>query len=111
MRSTSRHAPHSSRRKSALRRFIQHLTSIRFIYIFTAFYSVGEGPVAFLYSAEVFPTVQREQGMAWAVAVNNFFAAALGLTFPRMLRALTPVGACESEPKEFSNSRTRLTEA
>lgn len=26
-----------------------------FIYIFTAFYSVGEGPVCFLYGAEVFP--------------------------------------------------------
>lgn len=46
-----------------------------------------------MYSAEVFPTVQREQGMAWAVCVNNFFAGLLGLTFPRMLRALTPTGA------------------
>jgi hypothetical protein len=67
----------------------------RFIYVFTAFYSVGEGPVAFLYSAEVFPLVQREQGMAWAVFVNNFFASALGLTFPPMLRAFGAVGACE----------------
>ena len=24
---------------------------------------MGEGPVAFQYSAEVFPTIQREQGM------------------------------------------------
>lgn len=34
---------------------------------------MGEGPVAFQYSAEVFPNIQREQGMAWAVAVNNTF--------------------------------------
>jgi hypothetical protein len=29
--------------------------------------------VAFQYSAEVFPTIQREQGMAWAVCINNTF--------------------------------------
>ncbi len=36
-------------------------------------YSLGEGPVAFQYSAEVFPTIQREQGMAWVVCINNTF--------------------------------------
>jgi hypothetical protein len=36
-------------------------------------YSLGEGPVAFQYSAEVFPTIHREQGMAWAVCINNTF--------------------------------------
>ncbi|CBQ73436.1 conserved hypothetical protein [Sporisorium reilianum SRZ2] len=64
-----------------------------FIYIFTAFYSVGEGPVPFTYSAEVFPLAQREQGMAWAVATCLFWAAVLSITFPRMLRAMTPTGA------------------
>jgi hypothetical protein len=44
-----------------------------FVYLFTICYSLGEGPVAFQYSAEVFPTIQREQGMAWAVFINNFF--------------------------------------
>jgi len=46
---------------------------LRFIYLFTIAYSLGEGPVAFQYSAEVFPTIQREQGMAWAVCINNTF--------------------------------------
>ena len=45
----------------------------RFVYLFTIAYSMGEGPVAFQYSAEVFPNIQREQGMAWAVCVNNTF--------------------------------------
>lgn len=36
-------------------------------------YSFGEGPVAFQYSAEVFPNIQREQGMAFVVFINNFF--------------------------------------
>jgi hypothetical protein len=44
-----------------------------FVYLFTICYSLGEGPVAFQYSAEVFPTIQREQGMAWAVCINNTF--------------------------------------
>lgn len=46
---------------------------ILFVYLFTIMYSLGEGPVAFQYSAEVFPTIQREQGMAWAVCINNTF--------------------------------------
>ena len=94
--------------------FIQNQTArtaavATFVYIFTIFYSVGEGPVPFMYSAEVFPLLQREQGMAFAVAWNNLWGATLGLTvrghphpprcedadwqFPTMLRALTPQGA------------------
>ncbi|KAL4732177.1 hypothetical protein ACLX1H_001185 [Fusarium chlamydosporum] len=66
---------------------------VLFVYLFTIAYSLGEGPVAFQYSAEVFPTIQREQGMAWAVCINNTFAGVLGLTFPRMAHAMTPTGA------------------
>ncbi|EKV13094.1 MFS sugar transporter, putative [Penicillium digitatum] len=64
-----------------------------FIYLFDAFYSPGEGPVPFTYSAEVFPLSHREVGMAWAVATNNFWAAVISLTFPWMLRKFTPQGA------------------
>jgi len=64
-----------------------------FIYLFTIAYSLGEGPVAFQYSAEVFPTIQREQGMAWVVCINNTFAGILSLTFPRMVQVMTQTGA------------------
>lgn len=64
-----------------------------FIYLFDIFYSPGEGPVPFTYSAEVFPLSHREMGMSWAVATNNFWATVLSLTFPRMLQAMTPQGA------------------
>ncbi|KAK2778110.1 hypothetical protein FQN53_001877 [Emmonsiellopsis sp. PD_33] len=64
-----------------------------FVYLFCAFYSPGEGPVPFTYSAEVFPLSHREIGMAWAVATNNFWAAVLALTFKRLLRAFKPQGA------------------
>ncbi|KAH9862671.1 hypothetical protein J1614_010764 [Plenodomus biglobosus] len=66
---------------------------VLFVYLFTIMYSLGEGPVAFQYSAEVFPTIQREQGMAWAVCINNTFAGILSLTFPRMKTVMTPTGA------------------
>ncbi|KAL9035899.1 MAG: hypothetical protein Q9214_006378 [Letrouitia sp. 1 TL-2023] len=71
-----------------------HLGMIAFfIFLFAAFYSPGEGPVPFTYSAEVFPLSHREVGMSWAVATCLFWAAVLSITFPRLLRAFHPVGA------------------
>ncbi|KAJ5735526.1 uncharacterized protein N7483_000651 [Penicillium malachiteum] len=64
-----------------------------FIFLFAGFYSPGEGPVPFTYSAEVFPLSHREVGMSWAVATCLGWAAVLSITFPRMLWAMTPTGA------------------
>ncbi|KAH7169942.1 hexose transporter [Dactylonectria macrodidyma] len=64
-----------------------------FIYLYVAFYSPGEGPIAFVYSSEVFPLSHREVGMSWAVATNNFWAVIVGLTFPPMLQALKAQGS------------------
>ncbi|KAF9064148.1 hypothetical protein BDP27DRAFT_1334024 [Rhodocollybia butyracea] len=64
-----------------------------FVFSFAAIYSPGEGPVPFTYSAEVFPLTHREMGMSWAVATCFFWAAVLGVTFPRMLDVMTPQGA------------------
>jgi len=52
-----------------------------FIYIFAAFYSPGEGPVPFTYSAECFPLTHREVGM-----VSSFILQR------NDVRSLTPVG-------------------
>ncbi|KAJ5918825.1 hypothetical protein N7454_009969 [Penicillium verhagenii] len=71
-----------------------HLGSIAlFVFMFAAFYSPGEGPVPFTYSAEVFPLSHREVGMSWAVAVCLGWAAVLSITFPRMLWAMSATGA------------------
>jgi hypothetical protein len=71
-----------------------HLAMIAFfVFLFAAFYSPGEGPVPFTYSAEVFPLSHREVGMSWAVATCLFWAAVLTITFPRMLAVLSPQGA------------------
>lgn len=64
-----------------------------FVYLFAAFYSPGEGPVPFAYSAEVFPLSHREVGMGFAVATCLFWAAVLGMTFPFLLRSVGTVGA------------------
>jgi hypothetical protein len=37
-----------------------------FIFVFFFFYSWGQGPVAFAYSSEIFPLLNREQGMSFA---------------------------------------------
>jgi Sugar (and other) transporter len=66
-----------------------------FVFLFAAFYSPGEGPVPFTYSAEIFPLAQREQGMAWAVSTCLFWAAVLSITFPRLLQAFTPTGGAQ----------------
>ncbi|KAH8689357.1 hypothetical protein BGW36DRAFT_351598 [Talaromyces proteolyticus] len=63
-----------------------------FVYIFAMFYSPGEGPVPFAYSAEVFPLSHRELGMGWAVATCLFWAAILSIFLPLMLDTMQPVG-------------------
>ena len=57
-----------------------------FVFIFAAFYSPGEGPVPFTYSAEVFPLSHREVGMSWAVATNSTFSRN---SRPRLLTKFT----------------------
>ncbi|KAI0376584.1 hypothetical protein F5Y04DRAFT_292502 [Hypomontagnella monticulosa] len=64
-----------------------------FIYIFAMFYSPGEGPVPYTYSAEVFPLSHREVGMSWAVSSCLFWAAVLSVTFPKILAATGVLGA------------------
>ena len=62
-----------------------------FVYIFAIFYSPGEGPVPFTYSAEVFPLSHRELGMGWAVATCLFWATVLTMFLPLMLTAMNTV--------------------
>ncbi|KAL8773575.1 MAG: hypothetical protein Q9209_001680 [Squamulea sp. 1 TL-2023] len=64
-----------------------------FVYLFAAFYSPGEGPVPFTYSAEAFPLFHREVGMSLAVSINLFWAAVLTVVYPKLSDALTPTGA------------------
>lgn len=53
------------------------------VYFFTTFYSLGQGPVSFTYSPEVFPLVYREIDMSMAVSANFFGAGLLTLFVPQ----------------------------
>ncbi|KAI1486003.1 sugar transporter-domain-containing protein [Biscogniauxia mediterranea] len=64
-----------------------------FVFLFAAFYSPGEGPVPFTYSAEVYPLSHREVGMGFAVATCLGWAAVLSITFPFILHRLGTLGA------------------
>lgn len=61
--------------------------------MYTAFYSSGEGPVPFTYSAEVYPLYIRELGMSLATATTWTFNFIVSLTFPALLDAFKPQGA------------------
>ncbi|KAF7350573.1 MFS domain-containing protein [Mycena sanguinolenta] len=63
------------------------------IYLFGMFYSPGEGPVPFTYSAEAFPLYIRNLGMSFATATTWFFNFVLSITFPSLLAAFKPQGA------------------
>ncbi|KAJ6565818.1 hypothetical protein DFH09DRAFT_1363614 [Mycena vulgaris] len=63
------------------------------IYLFGIFYSPGEGPVPFTYSAEAFPLYIRDLGMSFATATTWFFNFVLSITFPSLLQAFKPQGA------------------
>lgn len=63
------------------------------MYLFEVFYSPGEGPVPFTYSAEAFPVHVREVGMSWATATTWCFNFILSFTWPHLLTAFKPQGA------------------
>ncbi|OCF36436.1 D-xylose-proton symporter [Kwoniella heveanensis BCC8398] len=64
-----------------------------FIYLYDCFYSSGEGPVPFTYSAEVYDLSHREVGMSLATAVLWGFNFIVAFTFPKLLTAFKPQGA------------------
>ena len=74
-----------------------------FIYIFAMFYSPGEGPVPFAYSAEVFPLSHREVGMGFAVATCLFWACVLTMFLPLMLLAMGTVRYSQLPISDIAN--------
>jgi len=63
------------------------------IYLFGIFYSPGEGPVPFTYSAEAFPLYIREIGMSYATSLTWLFNFVLSISFPTLLKTFKPQGA------------------
>ncbi len=63
------------------------------MYLFSVFYSPGEGPVPFVYSAESMPLYVRDLGMSMATATLWLFNFMLAITFPSFQVAFTNAGA------------------
>ncbi|KAI9717943.1 MAG: hypothetical protein M1828_007035 [Chrysothrix sp. TS-e1954] len=63
------------------------------MYLFSAAYSPGEGPVPFTYSSECMPLYVRALGMSVFTAVTWFCCFLLAITFPKFLQAFGPFGA------------------
>ncbi|KAF2465801.1 uncharacterized protein BDR25DRAFT_378490 [Lindgomyces ingoldianus] len=64
-----------------------------FIFLFTALYGPGMGPLPSIYFSESFPLSHREIGGAFTICVNNAVGSALTLSFPSLLAKITPTGA------------------
>lgn len=54
-----------------------------------SFFSVGLGPITWVYSSEIFPTAMRAQGTSLAVAVNRLVSGAVSMSFLSISREIT----------------------
>ncbi|KAL8824380.1 MAG: hypothetical protein Q9191_005092 [Dirinaria sp. TL-2023a] len=63
------------------------------MYLFTIFYSPGQGPVPFVYAAESMPLYVRDLGMSMATATLWLFNFLLAVTFPSFEDTFGKAGA------------------
>ncbi|XP_048133595.1 polyol transporter 5-like [Rhodamnia argentea] len=54
-----------------------------------SFFSIGLGPITWVYSSEVFPTRLRAQGTSLAIAVNRLVSGAVAMSFLSISREIT----------------------
>ncbi|KAK1414463.1 hypothetical protein QVD17_30207 [Tagetes erecta] len=60
---------------------------------YVAFFSIGMGPVTWVYSSEIFPLRLRAQGCSMGVAINRVVSGAVSMTFLSLYKAITIGGA------------------
>ncbi|KAJ0077354.1 hypothetical protein Patl1_36353 [Pistacia atlantica] len=60
---------------------------------FVAFFAIGMGPIAWVYSSEIFPLKLRAQGASMGVAMNRLVSGVVGMTFLSLYKAITIGGA------------------
>ncbi|KAG6658468.1 probable polyol transporter 6 [Carya illinoinensis] len=54
-----------------------------------SFFSIGLGPVTWVYSSEIFPTRLRAQGSSLAISVNRLVSGVVAMTFLSISRGIT----------------------
>ncbi|ONM59089.1 Putative polyol transporter 1 [Zea mays] len=60
---------------------------------YVAFFSIGLGPITWVYSSEVFPLHVRAMGCALGVASNRLTSGVISMTFISLSKAITIGGA------------------
>ncbi|KAK1561024.1 hypothetical protein Q3G72_033560 [Acer saccharum] len=60
---------------------------------YVAFFSIGMGPITWVYSSEIFPLKLRAQGTSMGVAVNRLTSGVISTTFISLYEAMTIGGA------------------
>ncbi|KAI3815170.1 hypothetical protein L1987_14828 [Smallanthus sonchifolius] len=60
---------------------------------YVAFFSIGMGPITWVYSSEIFPLRLRAQGCSMGVAMNRVVSGTIGMTFISLFKAITIGGA------------------
>lgn len=59
---------------------------------YVGFFSIGMGPIAWVYSSEIFPLKLRAQGCSMGTAVNRIMSGVLTMTFITLYKAITMGG-------------------
>ena len=67
--------------------------SIAMVLSYVAFFSIGMGPITWVYSSEIFPLKLRAQGSSMGVAVNRVTSGVISMTFPSLYKGITIGGA------------------
>ena len=60
---------------------------------YVASFSIGMGPITWVYSSEIFPLKLRAQGTSMGVAVNRVTSGVISMTFLSLSKAITTGGA------------------
>ncbi|KAK8518905.1 hypothetical protein V6N13_017830 [Hibiscus sabdariffa] len=66
---------------------------ITMVLAYVALFSIGMGPITWVYSSEIFPLRLRAQGTSMGVAVNRVTSGVIGMTFISLYKAITIGGA------------------
>jgi MFS family permease len=67
--------------------------SIAMVLAFVAFFSIGMGPIPWVYSSEIFPLRLRAQGTGMGVAMNRVTSGVISTTFIMLYKAISIGGA------------------
>ncbi|PIA52584.1 hypothetical protein AQUCO_01000456v1 [Aquilegia coerulea] len=67
--------------------------SVVMVLAYVAFFSLGMGPVTWVYTSEIFPLKLRAQGTGLGVGLNRVMSGVISMTFLSMSKALTIGGS------------------